>query len=45
VKYINGCYGYILAPDNIEIGKILNYKSKPFDIGNRLNLSKIPVGT
>lgn len=48
VKYADGEYRYIIAPDGIQRGEtILSSKSKqiPIKVGNALPLENIPIGT
>lgn len=46
VNYKDGDKRYILAPQNLKVGDtVLTSESAPFETGNRLPLSKIPLGT
>lgn len=46
LHYVNGKKSYILAPEKIKIGDVLNAKQNlEIQVGNSLTLSKIPVGT
>lgn len=46
LKEKNGAYHYVLAPKNAKLGqKIQVGKKAPFEVGNRLPLSAIPVGS
>lgn len=46
IKYQNGVYAYILAPQDIKIGATVISGSKAeVEVGNCLPLSNIPVGT
>lgn len=46
VVYRDGERRYILAPENVQVGDELIVSEKaPIKVGNRLPLSKIPVGT
>jgi len=46
IKYENGPFDYILAPNNIKIGdEIVSGRNKEIKIGNCMPLSDIPAGT
>lgn len=50
IKYINGCYGYILAADNMKIGSFVNSYNDQDNIrylklGDRAPILKIPKGS
>ena len=46
VKYEDGVYNYILAPNNINTGdEIISGRNKDIKIGNCMPLSDIPAGT
>jgi large subunit ribosomal protein L2 len=46
VSYKDGDWGYILAPKDLKVGdKIICDENAPIEIGNRLMLKNIPVGT
>ena len=46
IKYEDGAMNYILAPNNIKIGKeIVSGRNKKIEIGNCMQLSDIPTGT
>lgn len=44
IKYINGCYGYILAASNMEVGSYLHFNDKSqwaVNVGSRVKISHI----
>ena len=46
IKYEDGVYNYILAPNGIKIGdKVISGRNKDIKIGNCMPLSDIPAGT
>ncbi|TSC76353.1 MAG: large subunit ribosomal protein L2 [Parcubacteria group bacterium Gr01-1014_33] len=46
VKYRDGEYRYVLAPQGIAVGReVITSEHAPVELGNRLPLQKIPVGT
>lgn len=46
IQYADGERRYILAPQGVAVGRsILTSESAPLEIGNRVPLKKIPVGT
>lgn len=46
LRYSDGERRYILAPQNLKVGSTVVVSEKaPLDIGNRMPLAKIPVGT
>jgi large subunit ribosomal protein L2 len=46
VCYADGERRYVLAPKNLKVGtKVITSDSAPLELGNRLPLVKIPVGT
>ncbi len=46
VKYSNGDYRYILAPEGLEVEQsVMSGENATYDVGNALPIGKIPVGT
>lgn len=46
LSYKDGEKRYVLAPQNLKVGQqVITSESAPLEIGNRLPLKKIPVGT
>jgi len=46
IKYPDGDYRYIIAPANLAVGgKVETGEEASLEVGNRLPLSKIPIGT
>lgn len=46
LSYKDGEKRYVLAPQNLKVGQqVITSESAPLEVGNRLPLKKIPVGT
>ena len=46
LSYIDGEKNYIIAPNGLKVGqKVISGNSSPIEVGNCLNLDKIPLGT
>lgn len=46
LSYVDGEKSYIIAPNGLKVGlKVISGNSSPIEVGNCLNLDKIPLGT